>query len=160
MKRIFFFLLLGLGTARAQVTTLFLVRHAEKLDQTDASPLTERGQLRAKKLAEFLRDADIQAVYSTDFVRTRETARPLAEARKLTVQTYPAHDAAFAEALRKQHHGQRVLVVGHSNTIPKLVNALAGTNLTNLADSEYDAVFVVTIPEKGTPSAVTLRVNL
>lgn len=159
MKRILFCLLLSLGTAQAQVTTLFLVRHAEKLDQTDSSPLTERGQLRAKKLAELLRDADVQAVYSTDYVRTRETARPLAEARNLPVQTYPAQDAKFAETLRKQHAGQRVLVVGHSNTIPKLVNVLAGTQLPNLADTEYDAVFVVTIPSTGTPSVVTLRVN-
>lgn len=140
-------------------TTLFLVRHAEKADQTDASPLTERGKARAEKLAETLRDANVQAVYSTDYVRTRETARPIAEKRGLTVQTYEAKDESFAKAILKTHAGQRVLVVGHSNTIPKLVNALAGTALLNLKDDEYDALFVVTVPKNGPPTALTLRFN-
>jgi 2,3-bisphosphoglycerate-dependent phosphoglycerate mutase len=159
MKKLVFFFLLGLGFAHAQVTTLILVRHAEKLNTTDTSTLTDRGRARAQKLAELLRDADIEVVYSTKYVRTRETARPLAEARKLPVQTYDGHDAKFAETLRRQHRGQRVLVVGHSNTIPKLLNALAGTTRPDLGDAEYDAVFVVTLPERGTPVVLTLRLN-
>ncbi len=87
----FVFLLTGL-LARAQqsetTTTLFLVRHAEKADQTAASPLTEKGKARAEALANLLRDANVGAVFSTNFIRTRETARPLAEKRSLTVQLY------------------------------------------------------------------------
>ncbi|MBC7892991.1 MAG: histidine phosphatase family protein [Sphingobacteriaceae bacterium] len=163
MRNLFFFLLLGLTTAFAQQpetsTTLFLVRHAEKADQTDTSPLTERGKARAEKLAEMLRDATVQAVYSTNYVRTRETGRPLAEKRGLTVQPYEAKDEGFAKTIVEKHGGQRVLVVGHSNTIPKLVNALAGTNLSNLNDDEYDALFVVTVPKRGTPQVVVLRLT-
>ena len=161
MRNLVVYFLLVAGTALAQqpeaATTIFLVRHAEKADQTDASPLTDRGKARAEKLAETLRDANVQTVYSTNFVRTRETARPLAEKRGLTVQTYDGHDANFANTLLKAHEGQRVLVVGHSNTIPKLVNALAGTSLPNLTDTEYDALFVVTVPRRGPPTALTLR---
>lgn len=157
------FFLFAANVAFAQqsetATTLFLVRHAEKADQTDASPLTGRGKSRAAKLAETLRDANVQAVYSTAYVRTRETARPLAEKHGLTVQPYEAKDEGFAKILLKAHEGQRVLVVGHSNTIPKLVNALAGTNLSNLNDAEYDALFVVTVPRRGPPTVLTLRLN-
>ncbi len=163
MRNLLFFLLLGLTAAQAQQpetsTTIFLVRHAEKADQTDASPLTEKGKARAERLAETLRDANVQAVYSTAYVRTRETGRPLAEKSGLTVQTYEAKDEAFAKTIVKNHAGQRVLVVGHSNTIPKLVNALAGTTLSNLADTEYDALFVVTVPKNGPPTVLTLRLN-
>lgn len=163
MRFLTVFLLLLTGLTRAQhpesATTIFLVRHAEKADQTDASPLTDRGKARAEKLAETLRDANVQTVYSTNFVRTRETARPLAEKRGLTVQTYDGHDANFAKTLLKAHAGRRVLVVGHSNTIPKLVNALAGTSLPNLVDSEYDALFVVTVQKTGPPTVLTLRLN-
>lgn len=157
----FFLLVTSLACAQQPEasTTLFLVRHAEKADQTDASLLTDRGKARAEKLADMLRDANVQAVYSTAYVRTRETARPLAERRSLTVQTYNAKDAGFAETLLKAHAGQRVLVVGHSNTIPKLVNALAGTSLPNLTDTEYDALFVVTVPKTGPPTVLTLRFN-
>lgn len=157
----FFLLLTSLACAQQPepATTIFLVRHAEKADQTDSSPLTDRGKARADKLAELLRDANVQAVFSTAFVRTRETARPLAERRNLPVQTYDAKDAGFAKTLLKAHVGQRVLVVGHSNTIPKLVNTLAGTNLPNLADTEYDGLFVVTVPKTGPPTVLTLRFN-
>lgn len=161
MRLLLLLFFLPLGLARAQrpesATTIFLVRHAEKADQTNASPLTERGKARAQKLAETLRDANVRAVFSTDFVRTRETAQPLAERRGLPVQSYDAKDAGFSKMLLKNHEGQRVLVVGHSNTIPKLVNALVGTSLPNLADSEYDALFVVTVPKTGPPTVLTLR---
>lgn len=163
MRVLTFVFLLLTGLARAQQpeapTTLFLVRHAEKANQTDASPLTDRGKARAEKLADLLRDANVRAVFSTNYVRTRETARPLAERRNLTVQPYDPKDEAFAKTLLKAQAGRRVLVVGHSNTIPKLVNALAGTSLPNLADSEYDALFVVTVPRRGPPAVVTLRYN-
>jgi len=161
MRLLLLLFLITVGVVRAQqpesATTFFLVRHAEKADLTDASPLTERGKARADKLAEMVRDADVRAVYSTNFVRTRETARPLAEKRGLTVQTYDGKDEGFAKTLLKAHAGQRVLVVGHSNTIPKLINALAGTNLPNLTEAEYDALFVVTVPKTGPPTVLTLR---
>ncbi|MCY7353434.1 MAG: histidine phosphatase family protein [Cytophagaceae bacterium] len=157
------FLLAGAMTfAQAQqpeaVTTIFLVRHAEKLNNTDESPLTEVGKARATALAKLLQDAGIQAVYSTKYVRTQETARPLAESRNVAAQTYEANDAAFTKLLLKKHKGRRVLVVGHSNTVPAMLNALTRkTSFVDLKADEFDALFVVTIPKTGAPAVLTLR---
>lgn len=155
--------LVGLSTvASAQqpeaVTTIFFVRHAEKLNNTNESPLTTQGKARAATLAQLLQEVAIQAVYSTKFVRTQETARPLAEARNLTVQSYEAHDATFIKLLLQKHNGQRILVVGHSNTVPAMLNALTRrTDFIDLKPDEFDALFIVTIPRAGTPVVLKLR---
>src|SRR5579862_6135396 len=103
----------------AAPTVVIIVRHAEKAAAPAADPpLTEAGVARAKTLASVLADANVRAVISTPLTRTRETARPTADARGLTVELVPLaagvgeHAAAVASAVRR-HAGQTVLVVGH-----------------------------------------------
>ena len=128
-------------------TTIFLVRHAEKVDSSRDPDLSLDGKARAVRLMELLQDANVKAVYSTDYIRTRETARPLAEKRNLSVETYRPFDEAMVTGLKSSQAGN-VLVVGHSNTIPDLVNKLIGeTRYEQLADTEYSKLFVVTIDE-------------
>lgn len=138
------------ATAEAAVeaapATLYLVRHAEKADDgTDDPPLTDAGTARAQHLAAMLADAGIDAVYATRYRRNQETAAPLAEALGVPVTTYAAQGAALADTLRARHAGQDVLVVGHSNTVPQLLDALVGADAyDDLSEQEYDALFVVT----------------
>ena len=143
----------------AQATTVILVRHAEKSDANpgDRDPaLSEAGQQRARALADALADAGVQAVLVTPLQRTRLTAAPLMEQRRLQAQVVaisPTHVADVAKAVR-EHRGHTVLVVGHSNTIPAIVGALGGPKLPDLCDAQYAQLFTLVIPEQGTPSLV------
>ncbi len=120
----FYFLLLSafLSTATAQ-STIFIVRHAEKADATKDPDLSEAGRARAEALAKTLRDANITAIYATEFKRTQQTAAPLAKALGLTVTILPAKDNAALMAKLRASTGN-TLVVGHGDTIPDLIKAL------------------------------------
>ena len=141
----------------AKVTTLILVRHAEKADDGTSDPgLTAAGQVRAGKLAAMLAPAGVDAVFSTPYQRTRATAAPLAEQTKLEIQEYDPKDPDFASRLLADHAGETLLIVGHSNTIPGLVNTLTGTSaFNNLDDMEYDKLFIVHV-RAGKGDAVVL----
>lgn len=134
--------------AQQAPTVAIIVRHAEKAAApANDPPLTEAGTARAKALAAAVADANVQAVITTQLLRTRETARPLAESRGLsmeTVQTGPAaeHAKAVADAIRK-HAGKTVLVVGHSNTVAPIIAALGGPKLPDLCDSQYSNLYTV-----------------
>lgn len=143
----------------APLTTLYLVRHAEKADDgTDDPPLTAAGQARADRLAAMLRDAGIDAVYATRYRRNQETATPLADTLGLSVTTYEAQGSALADTLLARHAGDDVLVVGHSNTVPWLLNALVGAErYAQLAEDAYDGLYVVTVAAPGRADVALLR---
>ncbi len=126
---------------------VYLVRHAEKqeppADTTDDPPLTTAGTARALLLAQMLADTGVGRVLSSDFTRTRDTAGPVAERLGLPVELYNARDMpAFAAELMAT--SGRVLVVGHSNTTPQLVELLGGTPGSPIAETEYDRLYLVT----------------
>ena len=144
----FYFLLLSafLSTATAQ-STIFIVRHAEKADATKDPDLSEAGRARAEALAKTLRDARITAIYATEFKRTQQTAAPLAKALSITVATLPAKDNAALIAKLRASTGN-TLVVGHGDTIPALIKALGISDPINIAENDYDNLFVVVLDEK------------
>jgi phosphohistidine phosphatase SixA len=135
---------------------VFLVRHAEKTEDGSRDPdLTPAGRARASLLARMLADAGLTGVYSTDYRRTRETAGPAARAAGLDVRIYdPKEPGALAFRLRSRPG--RYLVVGHSNTVPGLVRALGGDPGSDIAEAEYDRLYVVLIGSGGT---TTLRLH-
>jgi phosphohistidine phosphatase SixA len=145
------------GPESPAVTTVFIVRHAEK-DPTPglADPsLTPQGQLRAEALRDALRKVPIAALYTTDTARTRATLAPLAASLGLEPQVYDAHQPeVLATRLREQHRGQIVVIVGHSNTVLPLIDALgAARPVAELSDADYDYLFEVTLPLQGPASA-------
>ncbi len=145
-------LLIALSTTQQSLAqeqlTLFLVRHAEKVDQSQESALTELGERRARAIAEILEAEPVSHIYSTPFNRTMLTAQPAADFHQLRVAEYDGNTLQeFAEQLR-QLEGV-ALVVGHSNTTPILVNHLVGTDFLSLDESIYDRVYVVTIDGEG-----------
>lgn len=142
--------------------TLVIVRHAEKTAVADDPGLTPAGKARAARLARMLAPvaADEQplAVYTTDYRRTRETAEPAAETWRVDLRLYTPGDAqAFAREIRRRHRGATVLIVGHSNTVPDLVDAFGGPSGIEIGDDEYDNLFVLTVPRFG--AATTLRIT-
>ncbi len=132
-------------------TLVYVVRHAEK--QPGSNPaLTPAGRERAALLADITTAANLSAVYSTPYKRTIATARPSAERAGVEVDASfgPRDEAALADHIRKSHTGQTVLVVGHSNTVNKVVAALGGAAFPDLPEHIYDRLYVVTINAGGT----------
>ena len=145
-------------------TTVIFVRHAEKaVTPVDDPGLSPAGQRRVAELTRQLKDADviqgIDAVYATPFRRTEETARPIAEALDLPLNSYDAADTeAIMEHIVKVHKGKIILVVGHSNTLPALIgNMGASKRVPPIADNEYDNIYIVSIPWFGKTKTIRLR---
>ena len=171
---VFFFLALLLpwafpgGLNAQEEPIIFLVRHAERADDSNANPgmvmdphmagdppLSEAGRVRALLLAKMLTDTGIGHIHSTDFRRTRETAQPTADAAGLAITTYnPSEPDDFAAKLRSTPG--RHLVVGHSNSTPDLVTALGGDPGTPIEALEYDRLYIVTFRD-GAVQTVLLR---
>lgn len=145
-------------------TTMIFVRHAEKaLTPTDDPALSRAGETRAAELARQLVDADvvagIDAIYSTSYRRTVETAQPVADALALSVNLYdPDDNEAVLATILKEHKGKIILVVGHSDTLPTLIADLgASKNVPPIAESEYDNIYLVSIPWFGKTKTIRLR---
>ena len=140
-----FTLLLAPSVAAQEDVVVYLVRHAERAeDGTDDPPISEAGTARAWLLAELLKDAGITHIHSTDFKRTLQTGKPIAEASGLEAASYDPRDLeGFAARLRST--SGRHLVLGHSNTTPDLVEALGGDPGGPIQEFEYDRLYVVVV---------------
>jgi len=141
------------------VTTVLIVRHAEKAatPQNDP-PLTTDGQARAQTLARVVGEANVRAVYATQFARTQQTVQPLATQLGLSVTQLNASDTdALVNDILSNHRGETVLVAGHSNTVPELIDKLRGGQITPVAETEFDKLFVVTIYRWRRAKVVQLR---
>ncbi len=132
-------------TAWAQTddVVVFLVRHAEKIDDSRDPDLSEEGTERAVLLARMLGDAGITHIHSTDYKRTQETAAPLARALALEIHSYDPRDLPGLASRLRDTPG-RHLVVGHSNTTPGAVEALGGDPVSPIDEAEYDRLYIVT----------------
>jgi 2,3-bisphosphoglycerate-dependent phosphoglycerate mutase len=141
-------------------TTVILVRHAEKAAPDGDPPLSEAGNARAQELARVLAGAHISAIYTTQYIRTRETARPLATALGVTpvaISTGTGYAAAVAADIAANHAGQTVLVVGHTTTTVELLTALGVAGMAAIPETEYDNLFVCTVVEGRAPVLTALR---
>jgi broad specificity phosphatase PhoE len=136
------------GKENTTQTTYYLIRHAEK-DRTnpeDENPkLEEAGLLRAQKWVEIFSEVSLDAVYSSDFKRTMQTATPIAEGKNIKITTYDPH-GIYETDFKEVTKGKNILVVGHSNTIPKLVNYLIEEEkYADIEDSVDGNLYIVTV---------------
>jgi len=142
----------SLGFTQAQdLTTFILVRHAEKGTDDPRDPkLSQEGTIRAQRLNERLKYSDITAIYSTPYIRTRSTVNPLAESKGLEVNEYDYKNPDLLNDMVSKYGGGTVVISGHSNTTPMLVNQLIGEEKFGwLKEDEYDKIFVVTVSAVG-----------
>ena len=159
MKKLLLFAALIITTNLfAQTTTYILVRHAEKDTTLQGStmmqadpPLTKKGKARAQKLVTQLRKYTIDEIYSTNYIRTKNTVTPLAQKAGVEIQLYnPKELKPFAEKLL-QAKNKTIVIVGHSNTTPALVNLLIHHNeYPALDESVYNKMYIVTIKNNTT----------
>jgi 2,3-bisphosphoglycerate-dependent phosphoglycerate mutase len=147
---------LCVSTVASAQKMVFVVRHGERADagmqaQTDP-PLSAAGEARAQKLAAMLADAGVKDIFATELKRTQDTAKPLAAKTGVAVERVGSKDTALLIEKIKSHPNDVVLVVGHSNTLPAILKALAGVDVA-IADSEYDNLFVI-VPATGTMTRI------
>lgn len=144
----------------ATMTTVFLVRHAEKNPHPSGGDagLAVAGLVRSFELARIVADAGVQAVYVSQFGRARLTGEPAAAAIGDTVRTYDANrNDLLAERIRAEHRGSTVLVVGHGDSVPMVIEALCGERLREHEILEYDRLFVLSLGPDRTHRLLRLR---
>jgi broad specificity phosphatase PhoE len=137
------FLLPSLALA-GEPNFIYLVRHAEKVDDSRDPELSDAGRARAVALTEFFAEIHVDAVFATEYQRTRDTVAGIAQARDLEVTVHPARDSAgLAEKLTAMD-GQTTVIAGHSNTVPAIIAALGGPTL-EIDHSDYENLFLVVL---------------
>ncbi len=144
-----------------ETTTYYLIRHAEKdrIESTNKNPdLNENGLKRAEKWAEYFENIDLDAVYSTNYNRTQQTAKPTAKSKNLNIISYnpgKMYDSIF----KANTIGKSVLIVGHSNTTPVFANKILGEKkYESMNDNDNASLFIVTIAGSNKTSKV-IKVN-
>lgn len=146
------------GFLQANDYTLYFIRHFEKQSGGPDPELTQQGHDRAKQLADLLDNVGLQAIYSSDYKRTKQSAAPTADELNLDITVYnPRQLADLATQLMAR--GETALIVGHSNTTPGMVN-LVGGDAKPLTDKDYGDVFIVKFTGKEVPAKSHLKITL
>jgi 2,3-bisphosphoglycerate-dependent phosphoglycerate mutase len=142
------------------VTTVILIRHAEKIidpNNPDVN-LSPAGQARAQELARMFGDAGINAIYATQYKRTQQTVKPLADRLGLPVNLVDSKKTPeLIKQLLSDHRGQTILVAGHNNSVPEIVAALGGPTYPTIPESEYDNLYIVTVYRTGKAKVVKMK---
>lgn len=142
------------------VTTVYIVRHAEKDTTVAGNPdpeLSAEGRARAQALNQTLAKRQPAALFTTETKRTRATLAPLAAALKLEPQTYdPKRGRDLADRVLKDYAGKSVVIVGHSNTVLSLIDDFGGIPpVDEIRDDEYEYLFVVRVAPGMQPTVET-----
>ncbi len=124
-------------------TTIYLIRHAEKQDDTKNTDLSAEGFERAENWKKYFEDIKIDAFYSSGFQRARHTCQPMAFSRDKSISIYKNHLMDLKKILQK-HKGGTVLIVGHSNRIPTFINNLLGEEkYPEILEPEFGNLYII-----------------
>lgn len=140
-------------------TTLIISRHAETSGLGSNPNLSAAGMERANELARILKPNKLNQVYSSNFNRTIQTATPAANNNSLSPIIYdPNNQADWIQNVIQNNKNKNVLILGHSNTVPALLNILTGSNqYTLIPDTEYNNLFIVVLSEKGKANVIHMK---
>ncbi len=131
------------------VTTVILVRHAERAPGSQDPPLSAAGQQRAETLAQVVSGAGVANIYVTQFQRTQQTAAPTATATGVTpiiiavAGPVSEHAADVAARVFADNKNRTALVCSHSNIVHLIAQELGAPGVTQLSESEYDRLIVI-----------------
>jgi phosphohistidine phosphatase SixA len=141
--------------------TVILVRHAEKMavppenKDPDLSPV---GLVRAGELARLFGKTDISAIYVTQYKRSQQTAKPLADKLGLSVTRVDAKKTSeLVKQIRSRNMGQVIFIAGHNNTVPEIIAALGGPQLPIIPLEEYDNLYILTVHQDGSAKLLKMK---
>ena len=136
---------------------IILVRHAERASADPDSPLNDVGRRRAECLVRTLADTNVQGIFTTDLKRSQETADPLSQALKINPTVIKAADTDGLVKHLRAATERTLLVVGHSDTLPKIVSGLGGGAIAPIGHDEYDRMITLTMLGTHNVIVTTLR---
>jgi phosphohistidine phosphatase SixA len=141
-------------TAKERITTVFVVRHAERANDK----LTGDGEKRAETLARMLSNSGVSVVFSTNTTRTKETVNNYADPRGYKITLYNTPEEVV-NLIKSYHVGGSVLVAGHSNTVPMIIRALGVRSAPEIGN-EFNNLFIVTIRHGGAAALAHLKYEI
>ena len=148
------------ATFTRPVTTVILVRHAEKkIEPDNPDPdLAPAGVERALEIARMFGDSGVNAIFATQYKRTQQTVKPLSDRTALPVTLLEANQSdQLVQRIQTELRGKTVFVAGHNNTVPAIVSTLSGDTYPVIPETEYDNLFIVTIYRFGKAKVVKLK---
>jgi broad specificity phosphatase PhoE len=148
------------ATFERPLTTIILIRHAEKnVEPGNADPnLSPAGQVRAQELVRMFADSGIGAIYASQYKRTQQTVKPLADKLGIPItQVDSKNTAEVIKQIRARHNGDVVFVSGHNNTVPEIIAALGGPRLPIIPETEFDNLYIVTVYRVGGAKLLKLK---
>ncbi len=141
--------------------TIILVRHAEKqiVPPENKDPdISAEGEKRAADLAKMFGDAGIGAIYVSQYKRTQQTVKPLADKLGLAATPIEAQKTPeLIKQIRAQKAGQVVFVAGHNNTVPEVIAAMGGPKLPIIPETQYDNLYILTVNSDGSAKLLKLK---
>ena len=141
--------------------TLILVRHAEKkiVPPENKDPdLSPAGMARAEELVRMFGDSGIGAIYATQYKRTQQTVKPLADKLNIPVTQIDAKKTAdLVKQIRAQNAGQVIFIAGHNNTVPEIIAAMGGPQLPIIPETEYDNLYILTVYSDGPARLIKMK---
>ncbi|HTE22892.1 phosphoglycerate mutase family protein [Flavitalea sp.] len=130
-------------------TYYYVVRHADRLDNSDHSPLSEIGFTRAEILRDNLFPKGIDSIFASTYIRTQQTARPLATKLRKSIRIYDKDTTPALISALKRISGKDVLIVGHSDNVPTIVFGLSGKSIPAITHEDFDNLYVIKIYKFG-----------
>jgi 2,3-bisphosphoglycerate-dependent phosphoglycerate mutase len=140
--------------------TVILVRHAEKkIEPENKDPdLSPAGLARAQELVRIFSNTGITAIYATQFKRTQQTVKPLADRLGLPVTQVEAKKTTdLVKQIRARNTGEVIFVAGHNNSVPEIIAALGGPQLPIIPETEYDNLYILTVQGDGSAKLLKLK---
>jgi broad specificity phosphatase PhoE len=142
-------------------TTVILVRHAEKAivpPENKDPDLSLAGLARAQELARMFGDAGISAIYATQFKRTQQTVKPLADKLRVSVTQVEAKKTPdLVQQIKAGNTGQVIFIAGHNNTVPEIIAALGGPQLPIIPETDFDNLYILTVQSDGTAKLLKMK---
>lgn len=134
------------------ITQYYFIRHAEKADSSKNPDLSEKGLERAQEWKALFSEINFDAVYSTDFNRTLQTIQPIVAGNNQLLKIYNPK-MIDVELFKKETQGKTILIVGHSNTVPNMVNQIIKENkYVDVAENQFGNLYIITLFENQTQS--------
>lgn len=145
----------------AQPKTIILVRHAEKMivpPENKDPDLSVQGEARAREIASMFGGSGITAIYATQYKRTQQTVKPLAERLRVPVTLVEAKKTSDLVAqIRARGVGETIFIAGHNNTVPEIIAALGGPTFPIIPETEFDNLYILTLQADGVTKLVKLK---
>lgn len=147
--------------SESNTTQIYFLRHAEQIDiGIEDSPLSEVGKLHADYWKTVFQNIQFDRVYATKYVRNTKTAEIITAGTALRLELYSPMSFEVRKLIA-QFQGQKVLIIGHSNTIPDMVNRLINeTRYSSMPHDNYNLVFIVTVNKNGDTSSTVLQIEM